>query len=126
MSELRVLICEDEYLLASDLAAELDRRGVTVAAVMARASEVVDALDRDELDVDLAVLDVQLLDGTVYHVVPALLAKGIAVAFCTGYGRRDLPAEFAHFPCVGKPTDVDELLQAVQQFRTGLKPLEVG
>jgi DNA-binding LytR/AlgR family response regulator len=126
MSELRVLICEDEFLLASDLAAELARRGMTVAAVMARASEVVDALDRDELDVDLAVLDVQLLDGVVYHAVPALLAKGIAVVFCTGYGRRDLPAEFAHFPCVGKPTDVDELIQAIQQFRTGPKQLEVG
>lgn len=126
MTELRVLICEDEYLLASDLAAELGRRGVSVAAIMARASEIVDALERDELNVDLAVLDVQLLDGTVYHAVPRLLAKGIAVVFCTGYGPRDLPAEFAHFPCVGKPTDVDLLLEAFQQFRTRHEPLEVG
>jgi ActR/RegA family two-component response regulator len=126
MTALRVLICEDEYLLASDLAAELDRRGLTVAAIMARASEVADALERDDLDIDLAVLDVQLLDGTVYHVVEPLLARGVAVIFCTGYGRRDLPAEFAHFPCVGKPTDVDLLLEAFRQFQNGLQPLEVG
>jgi ActR/RegA family two-component response regulator len=114
-SGLRVLICEDEYLLASDLAAELSDRGVTVAGIMARVSEVMAALEREDFNANAVALDVQLLDGMAFPLVEPMLAKGMSVVLCTGYGARDLPPEYANLPTVGKPTDIDRLLAAFTQ-----------
>lgn len=113
--DLRVLICEDEYLLASDLAAELEERGVTVASIMARVSDIEAALASDDFDANAAVLDVKLLDGDAFSVVPSMLARGVAVVFCTGYLADDLPPEFAHLPAVKKPTDINELIDALSR-----------
>jgi len=110
---LRVLICEDEYLLASDLAAELAERGVAIAGIMARVSEIQAALESDHFNANAAVLDVKLLDGDAFSVVPPMLARGMAVVFCTGYMAGDLPAEFSHLPTVKKPTDIEELIEAL-------------
>jgi ActR/RegA family two-component response regulator len=112
---LRVLICEDEYLLASDLADELEERCVAVTGIMNRISDIKAALDTGELDANAAVLDVKLLDGDAFSVVPAMLARGMAVVFCTGYVAGDLPPEFSHLPTVNKPTDIDELMMALSR-----------
>lgn len=109
---LRVLICEDEFLLANDMATELARRGVCVAGIVARVADARAALDREGFDANAAVLDIKLLDGEVFPVVPLMLARGMAVVFCTGYSAQDLPPEFAHLLTVGKPTDIEELLRA--------------
>jgi ActR/RegA family two-component response regulator len=112
-NELKVLICEDEYLLAIDLASQLGERGVTVAGVMARVSDVREAMQQQAFDANAAVLDVQLLDGSASDLVMPMLARGMTVVLCSGYGARDLPPELAGLPSVGKPTDIDELLAAL-------------
>jgi ActR/RegA family two-component response regulator len=114
--DLRVLICEDEYLLASDLATELGSRGVAVVGVMGRVSEIKTAMESPDFAANAVVLDVQLLDGMALDLVAPLLARGVAVVLCSGYGTRDLPPEFAHLPSVGKPTDTDQLLAALARF----------
>ncbi|HEV7346482.1 MAG TPA: hypothetical protein VGN60_12710 [Devosia sp.] len=110
LSDLRVLVCEDEYLLASDMATQLANRGVHVVGIMSRVSDIHAALGDDGFEADAAVLDLKLLDGDAASVVVPMLARRIAVVLCTGYGTRDLPPELAHLPKVGKPTDIDELL----------------
>lgn len=117
VDELRVLICEDEYLLASDLAYELEARGIVIAGILGRVSEVETALADGAADANAAVLDVQLLDGPSFGLVSLMLARGITVVFCSGYGPQDMPDEFAHVPCVSKPTDIDELLDALRTAR---------
>jgi DNA-binding response OmpR family regulator len=54
------LIIEDEYLIASDVANGLTERGFQVACV---ASERAAATWLDENRPDLAIIDIQLLDG---------------------------------------------------------------
>jgi ActR/RegA family two-component response regulator len=115
-NDLKVLICEDEYLLATDLASQLGERGVTVAGVMARVSEVREAMKKQGFDANAAVLDVQLLDGTASDLVTPMLAMGMTVVLCTGYSARDLPPELADLPSVGKPTDIDELLSVLSHY----------
>jgi ActR/RegA family two-component response regulator len=117
MKALNVLICEDEYLLAIDLASELGKRGVAVAEIIPTVAETLAALKRDDFAANAAVLDVQLLDGMAYSLVAPMIARGMAVVFCTGYGQRDLPDEFAQYPSVGKPTDVNRLLEAFERGR---------
>lgn len=114
-NKFRVLICEDEYLLASDLATELEERGATVVAIMARIAEVDQVLQDQGFTANAAVLDVKLLDGMVFELVGRLQARGVAVVFCTGYGTQDLPPEFRHLPLIGKPTDIDELFAALEK-----------
>lgn len=111
-TQLRILICEDEYLLASDLAAELAERGVRVEGILAKVSDILEAVGRDDFAANAAAVDVQLLDGMAYPAVRPLLDKGVAVVLCTGHHPDDLPAECAGLPSVGKPTDVDRLLRA--------------
>lgn len=110
MYDLRLLICEDEYLLASDLAMELGERGATVVGIMTSIAETLKAMDDPSMNANAAILDVRLLDGMAFGPVAPMLAKGMAVVFRTGYGADDLPPEFAHLPSVGKTTDIDELL----------------
>ncbi|MDP2782726.1 hypothetical protein [Devosia sp.] len=110
MYGLRLLICEDEYLLASDLATELGERGATVVGIVASIAETLKAMDDPSMNANAAVLDVRLLDGMTFDLVAPTRAKGMAAVFCTGYGADGLPPEFAHLPSVGKPTDIDELL----------------
>ena len=113
MHDLRVLICEDEYLLASGLARELGERGVTVVGTMSSIADTLKAMEDRSFDANVAILDIRLLDGFAFELVAPMLARGVAVVFCTGYGSHDLPTEFAHFPSVGKPTDIDELLEVL-------------
>jgi len=110
MQDLRVLICEDEYLLASDLAMELGKRGVTVVGIVASIADAFKALQDRTMGANVAILDVRLLDGLAVELVAPMLARGMAVVLCTGYGSQDLPSQIAHLPAVGKPTDIDELM----------------
>jgi ActR/RegA family two-component response regulator len=113
MTALNVLICEDEYLLAIDLACELGKRGIAVAGIMSSVSETLQSMQRDDFCANAAVLDVQLLDGMAYPLVAPMLARGMAVVFSTGYGQRDLPKEFLGYPNVGKPTNLEQLMIAL-------------
>jgi DNA-binding response OmpR family regulator len=111
-SNLRVLICEDEYLLATELASELSRHNITVAGIMSRVADVEAAIADASFNANAAVLDVKLIDGDTFSLVEPMRAKGMAIVFCTAYRQRDLPPEYAEMPVVGKPTDVGELLAA--------------
>lgn len=101
--DLRVVIGEDEQLLAFDLAQQLEALGARVVA-SAGTVEQLEGLIQSGLDeTNAAILDVDLLDGSIFPLVPDLEQRGVAVVFCTGYHRQDCPAELAHIPWIGKP-----------------------
>lgn len=126
MSNLRILICEDEYLLASDLAMQLGERGATVVGIMASIQDTLKALEDPSMYANTAIVDVKLLDGMAFDLVAPMLARDITVVFCTAYGSQDLPAEFAHLPSVGKPTDIEELLAVLGKVCPPPKHKQVG
>ena len=97
-------------MLASDLAMELGERGITVVGIVASVADTLKAMEDKSFNANVAILDVRLLDGMAFDLVEPMLARDMAVVFCTGYGPHDLPSDFAHLPAVGKPTDIDELL----------------
>jgi CheY-like chemotaxis protein len=81
----RVLVVEDEMMIAmlvEDMLAELG----CVAVGPAHALDVALDLARTELDLDAALLDVNLGGQPVYEVADALRAKGVPAIFSTGYG----------------------------------------
>jgi CheY-like chemotaxis protein len=97
-----LLVVEDEYLVATDLARELEDRG---AHVIGPASSVEDALQMLAADrkIDGAVLDINVRGERVYPVAEALRARGVPFVFATGYGAWVIPAAFSGMPRLEKP-----------------------
>ena len=84
---LRVLVVEDEMLVAAEMEATLEDFGCEVVGPFARIGQALDALE-DTL-VDAAVLDVNVRGEMIFPVAEALKARGVPMVFCTGYA--DLP-----------------------------------
>ena len=107
----RLLLVEDEYLVAADLAYALERAG---AEVVGPAGSVADALElvRDEGDrLDGAVLDVNLGGERVFPVADALAERGVPFIFATGYDASIIPSTHADAPRHEKPVDRVRLLR---------------
>jgi DNA-binding response OmpR family regulator len=103
---LRVLIAEDEYLLADDLRRELEAAGARVLGPVPSVAMALDLLQAPDAP-DVAVLDVNLGGEHVYPVAEALRARGVPFVFVTGYDTCALPVEFVDAPRCEKPLDLD-------------------
>ena len=104
----RVLLVEDEYLLALTVQDVLRDAGCVIVGPFARVCEALDAA-RGEL-VDVAVLDVNIAGEMVFPVALALEARGTPFLFVTGYGRAALPADRADWDACTKPFRARELI----------------
>ena len=97
-----VLVAEDEYLLASDITHALTEAGAIVLGPAPSIEEAL-ALVLSAPRIDLALLDVNLRGDMVFPVADALVERGTAFAFATGYDPGTLPDRFAAVPRLEKP-----------------------
>jgi len=105
---LRVLVVEDEFLVAILIEDMLVAAGCLVAGPIPRLSEALDAVDRGTFDA--AVLDVNLGGDRVHPVADALSRRNVPFVFVTGYGAGVLPGEYAERPRLCKPFKMADLL----------------
>jgi CheY-like chemotaxis protein len=98
----RVLVVEDDYVVAQDLLEELLRWGAEVMGPAACVAEALNLL-QSSLAPDMAILDIGLGDETVYPVSEALRARGIPFVFATVYDAWVIPAAYADVPRAEKP-----------------------
>ena len=111
ISENRVLFVEDEYLVAMDMSAYLEAAG---AHVVGPASNVRAALEAvEQMELDGAILDVNLRGEMAYPVADALVARGIPFVFTTGYDAHAVPARFAGVKRCEKPTTPEAISKAL-------------
>lgn len=104
----RVLVAEDEYLLAMLLQEGLEAHG---AAVQGPFSNVKDAIASvDAALPEVAVLDVNLRDELIYPVADRLLKAGIPMVLVTGYDRGLIPAPYSGLPFCRKPLTLSHLI----------------
>src|SRR5450755_4170156 len=95
----RVLIVEDEIIVAlfmEDLLAEL---GYEVAGVVSRLDEAM----AHPPDYHMAVLDVHLNGKPVFDFADRLAQAGTPFVFATGYGERGIPERHRGRPVLQKP-----------------------
>jgi DNA-binding response OmpR family regulator len=104
----KVLIVEDEFLVASLLQEMLETAGCIVAGPIPRIAEAVDAADRDTYDA--AILDINVAGVRIDPVADALSRRSVPFVFVTGYSTRALPAEYADRPRLCKPFSIADLL----------------
>jgi CheY-like chemotaxis protein len=108
----RVLVVEDEFLIADDIAAAFARVGIeTVGPVktVERALSLIEGAGH----LDGAVLDINLQGEMVYPVIDALERRGVPYVFATGYERQDIPARYQGVPRCEKPLDAGQVVNAL-------------
>jgi DNA-binding response OmpR family regulator len=108
LSGRRVLVVEDEYFLADDIARALAALGVQTIGPYAEVDEATQAVDRD-VAIDAAIMDVNLREELVFPLARILRARKVPFVFTTGYDRSSIDAEFHDVPLWGKPLDVRAL-----------------
>lgn len=109
-----VLIVEDEWLIAENLACTLEDAGyrpVGPASSVAEASALIGTAT-----IDAAVLDVNLGEERSFAVADGLSARRIPFIFLTGYSAHELPARFAGSCVMGKPVLPALLLQELARL----------
>jgi CheY-like chemotaxis protein len=108
----RILIVEDNYLLADAMRAEFEEAGAKVVGPVRGVSEAVGMIAGGE-PLDGAVLDINLSGEMVYRVAEVLKSKDVPFVFATGYGPGIIPAAFASVAALEKPIDLASVAKAL-------------
>ncbi|MCK1491931.1 response regulator [Bradyrhizobium sp. 180] len=122
MSGVRVLLVEDEGLVAlmiEDMLEELGLKVVASAAQVKKACELATTAS-----FDLALLDVNLAGEFVFPVARILRGRRIPFLFSTGYGGPPPEEEFRNAPAIGKPFSADQLNEKLRTLLSPPKPLK--
>ena len=104
-----ILIVEDEYALASDLARFLEGEGATVVGPVGTLKSAMAMVERDGARLDAAVLDINLRTERVYPVADALNALGVPLVFASGYDALVMATPYIGLPLCQKPVDKPDL-----------------
>jgi CheY-like chemotaxis protein len=105
-----ILIVEDEYFVAAELANVFEDLGAVVIGP-ARSVKDAFALLQTEAYFECAVLDINLGNERVYSLAEELEHRGVPFVFTTGYDSMAVPKRFAHVPRCEKPVDISKLLR---------------
>ncbi len=113
----RVLVIEDEPIVAMDLAGALTERGCSVVGPAATLEDAKRLVAETRLDV--ALVDANLGGQPVDEIAEALAKRNIPFAFVTGYDRDGLPAAFREAAMINKPFSREEIVQIVTRLVVG-------
>lgn len=97
----RVLVVEDESLVAMLLETILEDMGCTPVGPAANIEDGLTMAGGEQLDA--ALLDVNVAGRTVFPVAEALKSRGVPFVFSTGYGEGGLPEHWRGQPTIQKP-----------------------
>ncbi len=109
---LRVLVVEDEFLIAAEMVAMLEEAG---HEVIGPASSVAAAqtLLADSPALDVAVIDANLRGETSAPIAERMRDLNVPFCVCTGYRIADLKAQFGDVVTLQKPIDPAALVRTV-------------
>jgi CheY-like chemotaxis protein len=111
----RILVVEDEALVAFALEELLGDFGYEVAGLAANVRTALKLVAAERIDA--AILDVNLGSETVDPVAAALVAAGVPFVFTTGYTSASaLPQGFRDRPVLNKPYQPEALRDALARL----------
>lgn len=120
LREKRILVAEDEYLIAFDLKRALEAEQATVVGPVGTFDAGIALAEVEPLDV--AVLDVNLEGATSYPIADRLAARDIPYLFVTGYDEWALPQIYRGIPRVTKPFPTHQVLTMIAQLCFKVNP----
>ena len=110
----RILIVEDEAMVAMEIEATLEEAGCKIVGPVATVELVRVLIENTKFDA--ALLDGNLAGRSVDELADQLIQIGIPFAFVTGYGRESLPENFRDWPMLAKPFAPIQLQALVGQL----------
>ncbi|HEX2652506.1 MAG TPA: PAS domain S-box protein [Xanthobacteraceae bacterium] len=110
----RIIIVEDEILLALDIEHILTEAGYHVVGRAGTLDKAKDLIA--DTSCDLALLDANLAGARVDDLALALAIRRIPFLFATGYGKEGTPQGFRDVPVLAKPFSAEQLLSAVERL----------
>jgi len=116
--EARILLVEDQMLIAMDVEGLLNDRGYGTVIATNSADDALRLVRAQRPD--FGILDVNLGSGTSLGVAEELKRLGVPFIFATGYGDSGMiPEALSAAPIVKKPYDITAVLAALEQARKG-------
>ncbi|MQW89475.1 response regulator [Sinorhizobium saheli] len=110
----RVLVVEDEFLVALQIENDLAAAGYTVVGPFTSLSASIAASRAEHFEI--ATLDLNLRGEFVYPLIDELVARCIPILLLTGYADSDLPERFRALPRLGKPFDGSLLVRKIAEL----------
>jgi CheY-like chemotaxis protein len=100
----RILVAEDEALIAIGIETMLQSFGCEVIGPVSEVRNILQMIETEPLDG--ALLDVNLRGRQVFEILPDIICRGIPVMLTSGYDDATLfPAAFRDLPRISKPFD---------------------
>ena len=127
MTRYKVLVVEDEPLIAFDIASTLDLLGCDMVGPVARLSDALRVVQTEAFD--CAILDVNVRGGYITPVAEILLERRVPLLLATGYSEYALPGNLISQSRLAKPYTSEQLereLRLLCSQVTQLKALNVG
>jgi DNA-binding response OmpR family regulator len=112
LAGLRVLVVEDEAVIATEVEHGLKAAGCLVVGPAASMDGALSLLDRQQ--VDAALLDINLNGELVFPVADLLVARQVPFVFLTGYDERIIPGRFRSRSVCRKPCGPQRMLGALR------------
>ena len=110
---LRILLVEDEAIIAMTAEDMLEELGCTVACIASTLAEALAAVE--EAGFDAALLDINLNGEESLPVAARLREMRRPFVFTTGYGAAGSGADYADVPLVTKPYQLADLAGAIRK-----------
>jgi CheY-like chemotaxis protein len=111
LASLRVLVIEDESMVAMLLQDMLAEIGCEVIGVASRFNDAVEKAK--SLAFDIAILDINLNGRYSFPIADSLAERGVAFVVATGYGTTSLPESLQRVPILQKPFRQRDLERAL-------------
>ena len=110
LSGRRILIAEDESMVALQLEELLHELGCAIVGPVSQVAEFARCIAEENFDG--ALVDVNLRGQTVFSVLPQLIERGVPFLITSGYDGGSLfPSEYLKIPRLSKPFD-EQMLKA--------------
>lgn len=109
---LRIMVVEDEFWVAEDMAQTLAQAGAQVIGPISNVGEAIEWL-RENWPIDAAVLDINLSGEKVFPLADALVERSVPFIFTTGYDTDIIPQRFREIPRIEKPARPARVIREV-------------
>lgn len=110
-TQAKVLVLEDEWLIADQIESALLAAGYDVIGPIGRVRQAIELLN--DTSVDVAILDINLHEDRSFVVAERLAESATPFVFLSGYSDLEIPASFSGRPLMQKPVDPDDLCRVI-------------
>ncbi len=109
----RVLVVEDDYVIAIDTVGMLEDAGAVPVGPVGWVAEALATASDPAVELDLAILDLDLHGTPSYPVADALAARGVPFVFTTGFSPDLIEPAYRGLVRLEKPVSAHALLRAL-------------